>query len=182
MLRHAFYSCVFVLSFTAAHAEQAKKSYFGVSAVIDGELSYDSPLFVDSNFGSGFILSYGYEIDDNIALEIAHARYQDSGADGVSYLNSELTAFEISGTFRAKNGAPFVRLGYSDGKLKGPVIDLNTATIIDTLSESESGPLIGLGFDVSIKESNAAIRFEYSLADYDEAELTRLTIGTLVRF
>ena len=87
---------------------------------------------------SGFIITYGREIDENITVEIAHARYADSSSDGTSFLDTELTAFEISGIFQFDGGAPFVRLGYSDGELKAPVIRLDTLEIIGSLEESQS--------------------------------------------
>ena len=131
---------------------------------------------------SGFIITYGREIDENITVEIAHARYADSSSDGTSFLDTELTAFEISGIFQFDGGAPFVGLGYSDGELKAPVIRLDTLEIIGSLEESQSGPLFGVGFDIPINASKSAIRLEYNIADYDDAELSRLTIGALVKF
>lgn len=131
---------------------------------------------------SGFIITYGREIDENITVEIAHARYADSSSDGTSFLDTELTAFEISGIFQFDGGAPFVRLGYSDGELKAPVIRLDTLEIIGSLEESQSGPLFGVGFDIPINASKSAIWLEYNIADYDDAELSRLTIGALVKF
>ncbi|MDB2641076.1 hypothetical protein N9Y79_00865 [Alphaproteobacteria bacterium] len=131
---------------------------------------------------SGFIITYGREIDENITVEIAHARYADSSSDGTSFLDTELTAFEISGIFQFDGGAPFVRLGYSDGELKAPVIRLDTLEIIGSLEESQSGPLFGVGFDIPINASKSAIWLEYNIADYDDAELSRRTIGALVKF
>ena len=75
-----------------------------------------------------------------------------------------------------------MRLGYSDGELKAPVIRLDTLEIIGSLEESQSGPLFGVGFDIPINASKSTIRLEYNIADYDEAELSRLTIGALVKF
>ena len=181
MLRTIALILLGVISITYGRAE-AQSNYLSVAAVLDGELNFDSPQIADNSFGSGFILSYGHDLNENTAIEIAHARYADASADGVSALDTEMTAFEISGIFRAQGGAPFVRVGYSDGELKAPIIDLRTLTIVGHGNASESGPLFGVGFDIPIENSNSAIRLEYNFVDYDGDELTRLTIGTLVRF
>lgn len=178
MLRHVIYSFAFVLSFTTAQAE-TPENYFGVSAIIDGELQFDDPGFVDSNFNSGFILSFGHQIQDQVSVEIAHAKYADNSS---GYLESELTAWEISGLFHFPQNGPFIRLGYSDGKLTSTVIDLDTGQVVGNISGSDSGVIFGVGYDIPISQDTGILRLEYGQADYDDGEVTRLTLGTLIRF
>ncbi len=176
MSQRAIYVFAFLMSFTAAQAQEAQ-NYISTAAIIDSEFSFDN--LVDSDINSGFILSYGHFVRPNSAVEISMARYNDSG-NGI--LESDISAFEISGVFHFDNGGPFLRLGFSDGDLKSPLIDLNTFEIIGTISESESGPVIGVGFDLPVANNLGAIRFEYNQIDYDSADVSRLTIGTFVRF
>ena len=179
MFRHAIYIFAFVLSLTTAQAE-TPENYFGVSAVLDGELSPDGDQIVDTDFASGYVLSYGRTVNDNLAVELSYANYADTSAGG--FLETELNALEISGVFKTSNDGPFVRLGYGDGDLTSPLIDLNTFRIVDIVSASESGPIFGVGLDLPILEGANLVRFEYNLTEFDTGEISRLTIGTLVRF
>lgn len=173
MLRHAIYSFVFVMSFTAAQAE-TRNSYFSVSGILDATLNYDDESLSDVTIDNGFILSFGQTIQENTAVEIAYARYLDTSSFG-GLVEAEVNAIEVSALASLKNRGPFFRIGYSHGDLSSRVGNLSQ-------SESEGGLLIGIGADLDLPQGLGAIRVEYTFIDYDNAEADRLTIGTLLKF
>lgn len=173
MFRHAICFCALFLTVTAAQAQTAK-SYFGASAILDAKLDYNHPSLSDVAIDNGFILSYGRQTGKNAAIEVSYVRYLDmSGYEGL--VTADVTAIEVSGLFFPSDTGPYVRIGYSDGDLSSRVGDL-------TQSESESGPLIGIGVEIPIQLNSSAVRLEFTSIEYDNAEAERLTLGTLIRF
>ena len=175
MLRHAFYSCVFVLSFTAAQAEQAK-NYFSVSAIIDATVEYDDSDFYDDETNSGFILTYGRQLSETAALEGSYVRYLDvNSSEG--FLKQELTAIEISGVFSPSVSPAFFRLGYSHGEAS------TSSNAADISADADDGGLLyGIGMDFDTTNKGAKFRLEYTVGDYDDGEIKRITVGTFVNF
>lgn len=173
MLRHAIYSFVFVLSFTAAQADE-NKTYFGVTAIVDAELNYDHPDLYDINSDAGYILSVGRQLQDNLAFEFAYIQYAKASTSPAA-ASAELSALEASVIFSTSQGGAFARLGFSDGDAKSRVLDSHS-------SESESGLLYGVGFNIPMPMNSGMVRVEYNVVDYDNADANRLSLGTVFRF
>ena len=175
MLRQAIYFCVFVLSFTAAQAEQGK-SYFGISTVFDATLDYNSSEYYNHESNSGFVFTYGQQINDTVATEFSYVRYLDLNfAEG--YLELELSAFEVSAVISSANSGGFVRLGYSNAELK-----VGSDTINIDSDDDDGGLIYGLGYVFDTPNKGGAFRVGYTIGDYDEGDIKRLTLGTLIRF
>ena len=104
-------------------------------------------------------------------------RYLDlNTAEGL--LKQELTAIEASAVISPANSGGFFRLGYSDG-------ERNTSS--DTYDElnyddDDSGLIYGVGYAFDTPKNGGAFRVEYTVGDYDDGEIKRLTLGTIVRF
>lgn len=173
MLRYATFTAVFLMSFAIAQAEEGQ-NYFGVSAIIDAKLDYDHPALYDINSDAGYGLSYGRQMSGNLAFEFAYLLYAKAGTSPAA-AKTELSATEISVLLSNSSNGPFVRLGYSDGETKTELGDLR-------LSESESGPVYGVGFNIPMPNNAGVVRLEYNTVDYDNAEANRLTLGTIFKY
>ena len=151
-------------------------SYFGISAIFSGDIDYESSEFFDDEVNSGFVLNYGRQINESVAAEFSYVRYLDLiTAEGL--LKQDLTAIEASAVISPANSGGFVRLGYSNG-------ESNTSS--DTYNElnyddDDSGLIYGLGFAFDTPNKGGAFRVEYTIGDYDNSEIKRLTLGTIVR-
>jgi opacity protein-like surface antigen len=162
---------------TPSLAQSLDDWYIGVAAV-DAEYSSGSVDVEDV----GYALTLGYSFDALEGFETAaEFTYSDliSMDISTSVLRSELelTSMDVSIVVakQLERVSPFLRLGYSRASADVSAFDGTTSV---SGSDDEDGFLYGLGLDVPIADKSA-IRFEYSMADYD-TDVLRL--GLVSRF
>lgn len=176
MSQRAIYVIAFLMSFTAAQAQEAEH-YFGVSGIIDATIEYDSSLFLDDETNSGFILNYGRQLNQTVAVEGAYARYLDLNY-GEGFLVQELTAIELSAVVKPQNSGAFLRIGYSNGEQSA---SSDTVDGLDFDSD-DSGLIYGVGMDFDTPSKGGKFRLEYTIGDYDDGEIKRIAIGSFINF
>lgn len=181
MLRIILTSFVFVFIFTAAKAD----NYAGVSAILSATMEHQGPGddsgTVDNEFNSGFVLTFGNHLSDNIAIEFSYIRYIDLYL-GDNSSQFEITSLEPSVILSADRSGPFVRIGYSDLNLTetlGVTHDSNISGDNDI-----TGSVFGFGYGLDMGENTGKLRFEYNVTDYDdlEVEIWRFSIGAIIDF
>ncbi len=179
MTRYINFALAFILGLGVATAQAASmtgESYVGVSAVLDSELEEDgSDLSLE--YGSGWTLTYGYNFADNISGEVNYTTIEDvTVTEGSASETLEMDTWDVSALIRRDFGSNsgFIRLGYGDAE-----VTVETGGI--TASGSESGYIYGVGIDFGVTEKGA-VRLEYNTAEYDDLEIDRLQLGTIIKF
>ncbi len=176
MSQRAIYVFAFLMSFTVAQAQEAEH-YFGVSAIFDADLDYTSSEVFDDETNSGFILTYGRQLNETVAIEGAYTRYLDLNySEG--FLTDEITALEVSGVFKPQTSGAFLRLGYSNAEQS-----ISSDTLEDfNGSDDDSGLIYGVGMDFDTPSKGGKFRVEYTIGDYDNGEIKRMSIGSFINF
>ena len=144
---------------------------------------------------SGFRITGGYNVNENISLEASYADLGEFDADGDTLAsNSSLVGFTISDASVEISGFEFSILGAASltdslsafGKFGIYMWDaeLNaTAQGIGSGSDSEDGndPMIGVGLSYKITD-NVDIKCEYDRYDAYEADVDYASIGIGLAF
>lgn len=177
MLTRAIALFIFAASTLSSAVAEEGQSYIGISSILSGYIDFDSNAVFDNEVNSGFILTYGRGIQDNIDLEFSYVRYLDLNlAEG--YLTTELTSLEIAALIRSQEDGPFFRIGYSSAE---DSISSDTLTGIDN-STDDNGLIYGAGIDFAVGNNAGKLRLEYSSADYDGSKINRVTVGSFINF
>ena len=162
MFRHAIYFCVFVLSFTAAHAQGAapSKLYIGygyVSHTLDDE---DNVIVASSLDLTGSEITFGYRISDTLSVEFqrgdltlgsAEIPFRDSTIT-VDETDSETTklSFLFSAPLAQQDDRRiFFRLGTVEEDAD-PIVAQFEGETISVNVENDSGRIIGSGVDFDV--------------------------------
>ena len=151
-----------VLSLGVAQADD-HTSYFAVG--------YKS-MELSDNFGdldtTGTQLTLGTQVAENTLVELNLVTFTD-----VDFI--EITSTDVSLLYYPMGNGIFGRLGYSEGEIE----------FDDEISVDDGTVIYGVGYDIPVGES-AAVRFEYTSAEYSEGgvdiDVDGFTISTGVRF
>ena len=112
---------------------------------------------------TGTQLTLGTQVAENTLIELNLVTFAD--VDVI-----EITSTDVSLLYYPMNNGIFGRLGYSDGEI----------TVLN-IDEDEGATIWGVGYDIPVGES-AAVRIEYTSAEYDDLDVDGFTISTGVRF
>lgn len=116
---------------------------------------------------TGTQLTLGTQVAENTLVELNLVTFTD-----VDII--EITSTDVSLLYYPMGNGVFGRLGYSEGEFE-----------IDGLSVDDGTVIYGVGYDIPVGES-AAVRFEYTSAEYseggDDLDVDGFTISAGVRF
>ncbi len=156
----------FILAVTTVPA--VAQNYIGLSG---GLMKYeDTGADIDAQ---GFTLLAAGQYDPVIAIEFS---YTSIASVEANKQENDASLMALSGLVRSPGEGfePFLRLGIgrSNTRITGGRINYD---------KNKKGLVYGLGADITLNY-NSAIRVEYVEGDFDGAELSRFSIGSIYRF